>query len=129
GRILSAAISKRRSPSIAGATAVTVPWLAPADRASPVFWSALRLRTLSALVLAPIAIAGAWFGWPWLPIVTAMAGAGMAWEWARLCRAGRLRASGVVLIAAVLGAVAAAAAAQFVLAIAVGLACAAVVFG
>jgi len=88
----------------------------------------LGLRTLSALVLAPIAIAIAWFGWPWLPIVTAMAGAGMAWEWARLCRAGRLGASGVVLIGAVLGAVAAAAAAEIALAIGVSLAGAAVVF-
>ncbi len=103
-----------------------MPRLAPADRGSP---GSLGLRTLSALVLAPIAIAIAWFGWPWLPIVTAMAGAVMAWEWARLCHAGRLRASGVVLIGAVLGAVAAAAAAEITLAIAVSLAGAAAVFG
>ena len=63
----------------------------------------------SALVLAPIAIAVAWYGWPWLPLVTALAGAAMAWEWARLCRAGRLGASGLVLIAAVVAAIAAAA--------------------
>ena len=88
----------------------------------------MGLRTLSALVLAPIAIAIAWFGWPWLPIVTAMAGAVMAWEWARLCHAGRLRASGVVLIGAVLGAVAAAAV-GVALAIGVSLTGAAIVFG
>jgi phosphatidate cytidylyltransferase len=88
----------------------------------------LGLRTLSALVLAPIAIAIAWFGWPWLPILTAMAGAVMAWEWARLCRAGRLGASGVVLIGAVLGAVAAEAAVGVALAIAVSFAGAAIVF-
>ena len=89
----------------------------------------MGLRTLSALVLAPTAIAIAWFGWPWLPIVTAMAGVVMAWEWARLCRAGRIGASGVVLIGAVVGAVAAAAAGGVALAIAVGLAGAAIVFG
>ncbi len=81
-----------------------VPLLAPADRGSQGSQSSLRLRVLSALVLAPMAIAVAWFGWPWLPILTAMAGAVMAWEWALLCRAGRLGASGVVLIGAVLGA-------------------------
>ena len=50
----------------------------------------LALRILSALVLAPVAVAAAWFGSPWLPILTAVAAAGMAWEWARLCRGGRL---------------------------------------
>ncbi len=83
--------------------------------------STLRLRILSALVLAPVAIAAAWFGWPWLPLATAVAGAGMAWEWARLCRAGRLGASGVVMIGAVLAAIAAAAAAGTALAAAMGL--------
>ena len=102
-----------------------VPRLAPADRSSQ---GSLRLRILSALVLAPIAIAIAWAGWPWLPIVTATAGAVMAWEWARLCHAGRLRPSGVVLIGAVLGAVAVAAAGEIVLAIGVSLAGAAIVF-
>ena len=67
----------------------------------------LKLRILSALVLAPIAIAVAWFGSPWLPLATALAGGVMAWEWARLCQANLLGASGIVLIGAVLGAVAA----------------------
>jgi len=52
----------------------------------------------------------------------------MAWEWVRLCRAGRIGASGVVLIGAVLGAVAAAATAGVAPAIAVSLAGAAIVF-
>ena len=86
----------------------------------------LGLRTLSALVLAPVVVAAAWFGWPWLPILTATAGAVMAWEWARLCCAGRLGASGVVLIGVVLGAVAAAAASWVALAIGVSLAGAAI---
>ena len=64
----------------------------------------LKLRILSALVLAPIAIAAVWFGWPWLPIITAVAGTGMAWEWARLCVGNR--AVGVALIATVFIAIA-----------------------
>ena len=105
-----------------------MPRLVPAERRSPGSWGSLWRRTLSALVLAPIAIAVAWFGWPWLPIITATAGAVMAWEWARLCRDGRLGASGVMLIAAVLAAIAAAAAAEVALAIGVSLAGAAIVF-
>lgn len=64
---------------------------AEGDLARP---GSLRLRTLSALVLAPIAIAVVWFGWPWLPLLTAVAGAVMSWEWARLCRGGRLGRNG-----------------------------------
>src|ERR1043165_8503506 len=92
GRISGAATWSRRSPIIAAASAATVPLLDRADRHS------LELRILSALVLAPVAIAAAWFGSPWLPSVTTAAGAGMAWEWARLCRAGQLgvRGSGPV---------------------------------
>jgi phosphatidate cytidylyltransferase len=69
----------------------------------------LKLRVASALVLAPLAVAAAWVGWPWLPLVTALAGAGMAWEWARLCRAGAVGASGIVLVGTALAATAAAA--------------------
>jgi phosphatidate cytidylyltransferase len=105
-----------------------VPRLVPAERRSSGSWGSLSLRTLSAVVLAPIAIAVAWFGWPWLPIITAAAGAVMAWEWARLCRDGRLGASGVMLIAAVLAAIAAAAASEVALGIGVSLAGAAIVF-
>ncbi len=104
-----------------------MPLLAPADRGSQGSQGSLRLRILSALVLAPIAIAAAWFGWPWLPILTAMAGAVMAWEWARLCHAGRLGASGVVLIGVVLGAVAAQAAAGVGVAVGLSLVGAAIV--
>jgi phosphatidate cytidylyltransferase len=102
-----------------------VPRLARAERGSA---GSLKLRTLSALVLAPVAIAAAWFGWPWLPIVTAAAAVVMAWEWARLCRGGRLGPSGVVLIGAVLGAVAAQAATGVAVAIGVSFAGAVIVF-
>jgi phosphatidate cytidylyltransferase len=87
----------------------------------------LTLRILSALVLAPLAVTAAWFGSPWLPILTAVAAAGMAWEWARLCRGGRLGVTGIVLIVAVVAA-AAAAVAGITLAIAVALCGAAIVF-
>jgi phosphatidate cytidylyltransferase len=79
-----------------------VPPLDPADR------RALKLRVLSAVVLAPLAVAAAWFGSPWLPLITVAAGGGMAWEWARLCRAGRVGASGAALVGVVVTAIAAA---------------------
>ncbi|HEX3524494.1 MAG TPA: phosphatidate cytidylyltransferase [Stellaceae bacterium] len=68
----------------------------------------LRLRVLSALVLAPLPLAAIWFGWPWLPLLTAAAAAVMAWEWGRLCRGGNFGRAGIVLVAVVLVAVAAA---------------------
>jgi phosphatidate cytidylyltransferase len=83
--------------------------------------NSLPLRILSALVLAPIAIAVVWFGWPWLPLLTALAGAGMAWEWARLCSAGRLGTSGATLIAVVVVAIASASLAAVPLAVTVSL--------
>ena len=97
-------------------------------RAEGVATNSLTLRTLSALVLAPIAIAAVWFGWPWLALVTAVAGGGMAWEWARLCRAGRLGQSGTVLIAVVLIAIAAAAGGHIPVAVGASLAGAVLVF-
>jgi phosphatidate cytidylyltransferase len=78
-------------------------------RAEPGSANSLVLRTLSALVLAPAAVAAVWFGWPWLPLVTAAAGAVMAWEWARLCSGSRLRASGIAVIGVALATIAVAA--------------------
>lgn len=75
-----------------------MPRLARADRRTQ---GSLALRTLSALVLAPIAVAAAWFGWPWLPLVSAIAGTVMAWEWARLCCDGKLGGSGWAVIGTV----------------------------
>jgi phosphatidate cytidylyltransferase len=104
---------------------------------------ALQLRILSSLVLAPIAIGAVWFGWPFLPILTAAAAAIMAWEWGRLCQAGRsaaaapgamrrgifaLQPSGLVLVAAVLAPVVAAAATATGVGVALCVAGAAVVF-
>src|SRR6266851_3627638 len=50
---------------------------------------ALRQRTVSALVLAPIGLAAAWWGPPLLSVVVAVAAGLMAWEWGRLCRTRR----------------------------------------
>ncbi|HUI35169.1 MAG TPA: phosphatidate cytidylyltransferase [Stellaceae bacterium] len=47
--------------------------------------SSLRLRILSALVLAPLPLAAIWFGGPFLKILIVAAAVVMAWEWARLC--------------------------------------------
>jgi phosphatidate cytidylyltransferase len=69
----------------------------------------LRLRIVSALVLAPLPIAAIWFGWPWLPLLTGLAAAVMAWEWGRLCRGGQFGQTGILLVAVVLAAVVAAA--------------------
>jgi phosphatidate cytidylyltransferase len=76
--------------------------LAPADAGS------LRLRVLSALVLAPLPLVAIWLGNPFLPVLTVLAAAVMAWEWSRLC-GGAVEAGGRMLVAAVVAAVAAAA--------------------
>jgi phosphatidate cytidylyltransferase len=60
----------------------------------------LRLRILSALVMAPAALAAAWIGGAALALVIALAGALMGWEWARLCFRGRVDGPGVVAILA-----------------------------
>ena len=109
-------------PITVAASGDTVPRLA---RAEP---GLLTRRILSALVLAPVAIAAVWFGTPWLAMMTAVAGAGMAWEWARLCRGGGVGNTGAVLIAAVLVAVIVAAVASTLIAIAVAAAGAVIVF-
>jgi phosphatidate cytidylyltransferase len=80
-------------------------------------WESLQLRIVSAVVLAPLPIAAIWFGWPWLPLLTAVAGAVMAWEWGRLCRRGHFGQTGIVLVTVVLAAVAAAALASPTLAL------------
>lgn len=49
----------------------------------------LRLRTVSALALAPLPLAAIWFGGVWLALLTAGAGAVMAWEWGMFVPRGR----------------------------------------
>lgn len=94
---------------------------APAEARSGGVRSALGLRILSALVLAPIAIAAVWFGSPWLPLLIAAAGAVMAWEWARLCRGGHVGMGGAALIGVVVVAIAAAATVGVAVAVVLGL--------
>lgn len=62
---------------------------------APAEAGALRLRVLSALVMAPLPIIAIWFGGPLLALLTVAAAIVMAWEWRRLC------GGGSVLIAAV----------------------------
>ncbi len=49
----------------------------------------LEIRIVSALVLAPLALAAVWLGSPYLPVLAAAAAAGMGWEWSRLAEGGR----------------------------------------
>lgn len=60
-------------------------------------------RVLSALVLAPLALAALWYGFPWIDLLAAIAAPLMAGEWLRLSR-GRpaVRCFGFVYIGAAL---------------------------
>ncbi len=60
--------------------------------------SALRQRIISALVIAPPALAAVWFGSPWLSALILLAVAVMGWEWARLCGLGWLSPAGALII-------------------------------
>ena len=84
---------------MAGASGATGPRLAPAEAGT------LRLRILSALVLAPLPLVAIWLGGPFLPVLTVLAAAVMAWEWSRLCGGG-LALVGVVTLAVVAAALA-----------------------
>ena len=45
----------------------------------------IQRRLVSALTLAPVALAAVYFGSPWFELLTTLAAALMAWEWDRLC--------------------------------------------
>ena len=64
---------------------------------------ALRLRILSALVLAPLPLVAIWLGGPFLPILTVAAAMVMAWEWGRLCGGGPPRTAGGPVLIGVVG--------------------------
>lgn len=59
-----------------------------ADRAARRTWGDLRLRVLSALVLAPVALGAMWVGGAFFYVLVAVFAVGLAYEWAGLCRAG-----------------------------------------
>lgn len=65
----------------------------------------LRLRIISALVIAPPALAAVWFGWPWLPVLIVVAAGAMGWEWARLCGVGWASLPGAAVILTAVAAV------------------------
>ncbi len=67
--------------------------------------SALKLRILSALILAPLALGAVWAGGVAITLLVLAAVLGMGWEWARLCGRGRLGRTGAAIIATLLAAV------------------------
>lgn len=67
--------------------------------------SSLTLRTLSALIMAPIAAEAVLLGWPYLDLLVAAGCAVLAWEWCRLCGSGRLGLVGWTLLGAVLASI------------------------
>ena len=71
----------------------------PADKAGS--GSALRSRVLSALILAPLVLAGIVVGFPFFDILVAAAAIAMAAEWRRLCVGRMLDPVGGVMIAGV----------------------------
>ena len=58
----------------------------------------LGKRTLSALVLAPVALLALYFGSPFIEIVLTVAAVAMAWEWDRICGDHRFGFSGWAVI-------------------------------
>ncbi|MFO1059592.1 MAG: phosphatidate cytidylyltransferase [Dongiaceae bacterium] len=65
----------------------------------------LRKRIISALVLIPLALAGAGLGAGYFAALVALFGAAMAWEWVRVCNRGTFPPGGVVAVLAVPAAV------------------------
>jgi phosphatidate cytidylyltransferase len=91
-------------------------------------WSNLRLRVLSAAVLAPIAVLSAWVGGPAFLIVVAMATALLSGEWAKMSAPRSSGRAALAMTAAVIVALTPASSAHFgwawVLAVAGALVCA-----
>ncbi|HKW54984.1 MAG TPA: phosphatidate cytidylyltransferase [Stellaceae bacterium] len=56
--------------------------------------STLRLRIISASVMAPVALAAVWLGGWWLSALVLLVTLGMCWEWARLATGGGFGATG-----------------------------------
>jgi phosphatidate cytidylyltransferase len=71
----------------------------PLDRADPKP-STLGLRIMSALVMAPVALAAVWLGGWWLAALVLLITLGMCWEWARLTSGDGFGATGIATAAA-----------------------------
>jgi phosphatidate cytidylyltransferase len=76
----------RTSQPLAAAASVTSPQPQPQARLLDPKWADLRLRVLSASVLAPIGLACIWFGGAAFVVLLALIAAGLAYEWLSLCR-------------------------------------------
>ncbi len=73
-------------------------------RAKPGAWGDLRLRAISAAVLAPLALLCIWLGAvPWI-VLLAVGALGLAWEWIVLCGRRPLAWPGALVLLAVLAA-------------------------
>jgi phosphatidate cytidylyltransferase len=96
---------------------------------SPARGSSLKARIVSALLMAPVALAAVWYGSPWLDLLTIAAAGVMAWEWARLCGSGTFGPTGVLILVIVVLAVVLGAAGRSGMALAVGVAGAGLVLG
>jgi phosphatidate cytidylyltransferase len=57
-----------------------------ADEARPARFRGLLLRIVSAAVLAPLALAAVWYGFPWIDLLAAIVAPIMMGEWLRLTR-------------------------------------------
>src|SRR5919199_931823 len=68
----------------AGPTTVLTP-PSPAAKPPSARWSDLRLRVLSATVLAPLALGCIWFGGVAFTLLVAVITVGLAYEWLQLC--------------------------------------------
>lgn len=82
---------------------------ADSQRPARAGWADLRLRVLSAVVLAPIAVAIVWLGGLYWSVLILLLAAGLACEWALLCgcRFGRLPGLAVPLAMVAVGAISA----------------------
>ena len=87
-----------------------------------------RPRVLSALVLAPVALAAVVLGGAYFAALVALGSGTLAWEWRRLCGEGRFGAVGWLLLAGVEAVVAAAALGHFAAAAALALVAALAVY-
>jgi phosphatidate cytidylyltransferase len=96
---------------------------------SPARASGLAARIVSALLMAPVALAAVWFGSPWLDFLTIAAAAIMAWEWARLCGSGAVGPTGAVVLAIVVLSVVLAASGRHGMALAIAVVGAGAVLG
>lgn len=68
-------------------------------------WNNLRVRVLSAAILAPIALAALWFGGPLYLVVIAVAVALLTIEWGAMCDPANAGRAAVVMSTAILAAV------------------------